>query len=208
MTDDRTTPANDASPNEPKRDDAAQSRAETSDSTPADAPQLDTATTYESLARERADSLADDMDLDTFAVAFNLFRASSRLVQDLESQVHRPLGLSVAGFRILFTIWTLGELQPRQLAQLAGVSRAAVSGVLNTLERDGLVGRHKDSTDGRLINVRLTAEGEGRVKQAYIDQNQRERELFAALERDELVSLAGMIRRLLASPAMTDESEI
>lgn len=163
----------------------------------------DTGSSFETVARERVEGLADDIDLDTFAAAFNLFRVSSTLVQDLESNVHRPLGLSVAGFRILFTIWTLGELQPRQLAQLAGVSRAAVSGVLNTLERDDLVERHRDDTDGRLINVRLTANGEARVRQAYVDQNQRERVVFDALTPDELRSLADMIRRLLAASQAT-----
>lgn len=165
-------------------------------------PATDTGSSFEVLARERVEGLADDIDLETFAAAFNLFRVSSTLVQDLESKVHRPLGLSVAGFRILFTIWTLGELQPRQLAQLAGVSRAAVSGVLNTLERDDLVERHRDDTDGRLINVRLTPTGEARVRQAYIDQNRRERALFAALSAAELRHLADMIRRLLASTPM------
>ncbi len=160
----------------------------------------DTATAFEAEARRRVAELDDAIDLHTFAAAFNLFRASSQLVQDLESQVHRPLGLSTAGFRILFTIWTLGELQPRQLAQLAGVSRAAISGVLNTLERAGLVERSKDEADGRLINVRLTPTGIAHVEQAYIDQNERERELFAVLSRSELDSMAAMIRRLLASP--------
>lgn len=165
----------------------------------------DTASSFEALARERVKDLTNDIDLETFAAAFNLFRVSSKLVQDLESTVHRPLGLSVAGFRILFTIWTLGELQPRQLAELAGVSRAAVSGVLNTLERDDLIERHRDGTDGRLVNVRLTQAGETLVRQAYVDQNRRERALFEVLSADELRSLADMIRRLLASSRMDVE---
>ncbi len=159
----------------------------------------DTATAFESLARERVIELDHDIDLHTFAAAFNLFRAASQIVQDLESTVHRPLGLSIAGFRILFTVWTLGDLQPRQLAQLAGVSRAAISGVVNTLERDGLVERRRENSDGRLVTVRLTEAGARTVEGAYRSQNRRERELFARLEPQELDLLASMIRRLLAT---------
>ncbi len=180
----------------------SQRESNAADSNAVDASAVDTGAAFESLARARVHDLDDDIDLHTFAAAFNLFRAASQLVQDLESNVHRPLGLSVAGFRILFTVWTLGELQPRQLAQLAGVSRAAISGVLNTLERDGLVERNKVETDGRLVNVRLTPTGAERVEQAYRDQNQRERTLFDALDSSELDHLAMLIRRLLASPGL------
>ncbi len=160
---------------------------------------LDTAAAFETEARRRVSRLADDIDLDAFAASFNLFRVSSQLVQELESTVHRPMGLSIAGFRILFTIWTLGDLQPRQLAQLAGVSRAAISGVLNTLERDGFVERLRQHDDGRLVTVRLTDAGSRRVRDTYLAQNRRERELFASLDPDETVQLASLIRRILAA---------
>ncbi|MEZ5380060.1 MAG: MarR family transcriptional regulator [Acidimicrobiales bacterium] len=174
--------------------------------TPDDAATNATAETFEATARARVSELADDIDLGTFAAAFNLFRAASQLVQDLEPQVHRPLGLSIAGFRILFTVWTLGELQPRQLARLAGVSRAAISGALKTLERDGLVERHRDDLDGRLVNVRLTPLGATTVETAYIEQNRRERLLFESLDHDELEALASMIRRVLASPVIANDN--
>lgn len=161
----------------------------------------DTAWDFEQRARDRVTGLSRDIDLHTFAAAFNLFRVSSQLVQDLEATVHRPAGLSIAGFRILFTVWTLGDLQPRQLAALSGVSRAAVSGVLNTLERDGLVERLREHSDGRLVTVRLTEDGAERVQAVYRAQNRRERELFASLDDDELDVLSSFIRRLLAPDA-------
>ncbi|MEZ5227398.1 MAG: MarR family transcriptional regulator [Acidimicrobiales bacterium] len=92
--------------------------------------------------------------------------------------------MSIAGFRILFTVWTLGELQPRQLARLAGVSRAAISGALKTLERDGLVEapprRPRRTTRQRAPHpARATT-----VETAYIEQNRRERLLFESLDHD------------------------
>lgn len=144
--------------------------------------------------------LGDELNLATFSAAFNLFRASSRLLHDLEVEVHRPLGLSLAGFRVLFTVWVFGELEPRQIASLSGVTRAAVSGVLNTLERDGFAERSRDQADRRLVTVRLTEDGSTKVEAAYRSQNVREAVHFQALDADELQMFSQIMRKLLLSP--------
>ena len=145
-------------------------------------------------------SLGPSLDLDTFSAAFNLFRVSARFLHDLEIEVHRPLGLSIAGFRVLFTVWVFDELEPRQIAVLSGVTRAAVSGVLNTLERDGLAERSRDQSDRRLVTVRLTEDGLQRVMEAYGSQNQREATHFDVLSADELGVFSRIMRKLLAAP--------
>ncbi len=152
---------------------------------------------FEAAARHRVSQLGDDIDLDTFRAAFNLFRLSTRVIQDLEANVHRPLGLSMAGFRVLFTVWVFGSLEPREIASLSGVTRAAVSGVLNTLERDGLATREREQADGRLVTVRLTDAGEQVLRDAYQAQNRRERELFADLDRAELRRFGATMSRLM-----------
>jgi DNA-binding MarR family transcriptional regulator len=154
---------------------------------------------FEGDAARRVAELGD-LDRDTFAAMFNLFRVSSRLIGYLELQVYRPAGLSSAGFRVLFTVWVFGELEPRRIAALSGVSRAAVSSVLNTLERDGFAERTRESHDRRLVTVRLTAEGERRTVETYRRQNERERELFAALPRSELEQFTRSMRTLLEAP--------
>lgn len=159
---------------------------------------------FERRAEERITEFGDDIDLDSFAAAFALFRLSSRIISDLESQVHRPLGLSIAGFRVLFTVWVFGELEPRDIARMSGVSRAAVSGVVNTLEREGLAERSREQEDRRLVTVRVTAKGEERLRTAYRRQNQREQQLFAELGTDELRAFTNAMRRLLAAPLPDD----
>ena len=152
---------------------------------------------FETRARSRVASLGSELDLDTFAAAFNLFRASSRVMQDFELHAHRARQLSLAGFRVLFTIWTLGEMEPRELARHSGVSRAAISGTVATLERAGLVDKSKDQPDRRLVTVRLTEAGRDRLEDAYRAQNQREQLLFAALSPDDLDNLTRLLRLLI-----------
>lgn len=149
------------------------------------------------IAAERVSELGDDIDPDVFALSFSLFRSSARFLQDLEATVHRPRGLSLAGFRVLFTTWIHGQLEPRELARLAGVSRAAVSGVLKTLERDGLVSRARDQADGRLVTVRATEEGVDLLRNVYQAQNRRERQHFASLTPGQLRQFEALMQLLL-----------
>ncbi|NND74075.1 MAG: MarR family transcriptional regulator [Ilumatobacter sp.] len=154
---------------------------------------------FEVLARRRVVELGDDIDLDAFAAMFDLFRVSARVIGDLENTVHRPIGLSIAGFRVLFTVWVHGSLEPREIARLSGVSRAAVSGVVNTLERDGFAARQRVQADGRLVTVSVTPAGSTKLREAYRLQHARERELFAALPASELAQFTTTMRTLLAA---------
>lgn len=151
------------------------------------------------LAAARVHELADDIDAAAFTASFNLFRLSSRFLQDLESTVHRPRGLSLAGFRVLFTTWIHDQLEPRELARLSGVTRAAVSGVLKTLERDGLIARNREQDDRRLVTVRVTQAGESLLRETYAAQNRREVEHFASLQPEQVEQLHSLMQRLLAS---------
>ncbi len=155
------------------------------------------AQTFEEAAAGRVGERIDDADLDALRASFDLIRVSNRLVQHLERRVHRPAGWSMAGFRVMFCVWVAGELEPREIAHLSGLSRAAVSSVLNTLERDGLVRRYRESSDRRLVTVRLTDAGEHGVRQAYAAQNRQERAFFDALSPTQLRELTATLQTML-----------
>lgn len=160
------------------------------------------------LAARRVHELVADVDGQAFSASFNLFRLSSRLLHDLEATVHRPRGLSLAGFRVLFTVWIYDQLEPRELASLSGVSRAAVSGVLKTLERDGLVDRTREQVDRRLVTVRVTEAGETLLRETYEDQNRREQQHFASLDAEQLRAFGAIMQQLLTAPLPDSTSEI
>lgn len=150
------------------------------------------------LARDRTEELAPGTDHGAMDVILSMLRLSNRVVADLETNVHRPMGWSWAGFRILFTLWVAGPLEPRALAHLSAVTRASVSSVLNTLERDGLVERRRESTDRRMVTVVLTPLGRRRTADAFRRQNEREQQWVRALEEPERAELVRLLGRLLA----------
>ena len=53
-----------------------------------------------------------------------------------------------------------GPRTPAELAEAAGVTRATMTGLVDTLERDGYVTREPDPVDRRMMSVLLTAKGE------------------------------------------------
>jgi DNA-binding MarR family transcriptional regulator len=148
------------------------------------------------LAQNRIRSVVPDADLEAFAAVFTLVRAAERVTYELEA-VQRPMGWTWPGFRVLFWIWLLGPLEPREIARLASASRASVSSALNTLERNGFVVRSRSSSDRRLVTVELTASGSEHIVEAFEATNRREQQFVAGFSAPERRSLAELLGRLL-----------
>jgi DNA-binding MarR family transcriptional regulator len=148
------------------------------------------------LVSARVRDVVPDADLSALAVVFTLIRAADRITYDLET-VHRPMGWTWPGFRVLFWIWLFGPLEPRRIASLVSASRASISSALNTLERDGFVARRRNSTDRRLVTVDLTERGAERIAEAFKAHNAREREWVSVFDDEERATLTALLARLL-----------
>lgn len=153
---------------------------------------------FETVAAKRMAELVPVVDAPAMALIYNVVRLANRIVTDIESQVHNAAGWSWAGFRIMYVVLIFGELEPRQISVFADVSRASVSSALNTLERDGLVVRLRESEDRRLVTVKLTDRGTEMVTNAFVAHNEREREWASSLSAQESGQLTNLVRRMLS----------
>lgn len=73
-------------------------------------------------------------------------------------------GLTGAGMKTLLALHQHGEMAHRALAEHCFIRPATLTGIINTLERDGLVERRRDATDRRTVRIALTPEGRARIK--------------------------------------------
>jgi DNA-binding MarR family transcriptional regulator len=137
-------------------------------------------------------------------LVFTLHRAANMVVYDLESTVHRPRGWSWPGFRVLFAIWLSAPVEAKKVAELSGMSRAAVSALVNTLERDGLVRKERAAYDGRALELSLTESGQEAIATAFLAHNEREREWAGALTGDEKRTLIELLGKLTTHSAHFD----
>lgn len=152
--------------------------------------------TFVDAAVERAGDRLPQIDPEAMRLILTLYRVSNMLVYDLESVVHRPRGWSYPGFRLLFTLWIAGPMEAKRAAELSGMSRQAVSALVNTLDRDGLVSKVPDEHDRRAVRLSLTEKGEGAISSAFVTHNGRERLWASALSDEERETLVRLLSKL------------
>jgi DNA-binding MarR family transcriptional regulator len=139
-----------------------------------------------------------EVDPAAMRLVLTLHRVTSALVYDLEASVHRPRGWTWPGFRVLFVLWLAGPAEAKRVAELSGMSRAAVSALVNTLERDGLVARRQADHDRRAVRLSLTDAGHAAITSAFRAHNERERAWAGLLTATERATLVKLLDKLTA----------
>lgn len=85
---------------------------------------------------------------------------------------------------------------PSILASKAGVSRATMTGLLDGLEREGLVSRVADKHDRRRLAIQLTAAGQAKLDQVMPAYYQRVNALMDSLSSTEAEELIQSLKSL------------
>jgi DNA-binding MarR family transcriptional regulator len=112
-------------------------------------------------------------------------------------------GVSQGRFTVLMLLYdkTCGRthaLTPAQLADQAGVTRATMTGLVDTLERDGMVTRKPDPTDRRMLSVELTAHGVAFLERLLPEHFRRISLLVSSLEENERRTLVDLLGKIAA----------
>jgi DNA-binding MarR family transcriptional regulator len=97
--------------------------------------------------------------------------------------------------------WVLTALaeNPRRmsdLAECAETSQASLTGIVDRLEEQGLVQRHRSEDDRRVVEVAVTAEGREMLSRANAAFLGRLQELVAPLTAAERIELVRLMRKL------------
>jgi len=113
------------------------------------------------------------------------------------------LGMGVTDLHCVNLLDIEGPMTAGRLAELMGLTTGAVTGVLDRLERAGVLRREADPADRRRVVARLVPEGMERVRAAYAAVGAEVAELFAGYDDAQLAFLveytegnAEMTRRL------------
>jgi DNA-binding MarR family transcriptional regulator len=159
--------------------------------------------------RKVLEALGDrQLDFRAMWAVSNLFRASAAIRRHMEANVLSADRLSWTGFTGLWVLWVWGEMESREFAQAVGVSRPTATGVVTTLEGRGLVRRKKNTRDGRMVLVSLTAAGKRRIEHLFPTFNAEEVLVTAHLEAEEQDALAQLLRSMYrAVERRSDDSD-
>jgi DNA-binding MarR family transcriptional regulator len=131
-------------------------------------------------------------EVDSVIQFLNILRIGSDLSDVLDGFLEKH-GLLQGRWWILILLMREDNLTstPSTLATKAGVSRATVTGLIDGLERDGLVVRLPDKIDRRKYSIKLTDAGQQKLDEVMPAYYKRVRNLMAvipAIERDVLMS--------------------
>lgn len=143
-----------------------------------------------------------DVDAQAVLVAARLMTAGTKLGHAAEVHFSK-FGLSTGRYRLLADLEdNAGEELPSQLAEHLGVTRATVTGLIDILERDGLVSRRASSVDGRQRSVVLTEQGAKKLQdmaQEHFARMEAMVGLLSVEERSVFLDLLGRVTHGISS---------
>ncbi len=142
----------------------------------------------------------------------NLLRTGD-VVFGAEGRFLAQHGISQGRFNVLMLLGRCGGGEPSTpaaLAEEAGVTRATMTGLIDTLEKDGWARREMDPGDRRTVLVRLTGKGQALLDSVLPDYFRCVSEIMEPLsvgERRELVSLLQKLQQGVAPKAGAKNEE-
>lgn len=123
-------------------------------------------------------------------------RQAARHISQLYDQFLAPTGLRCTQFSILKILGTRGSISVNALAALLVMDRTTLGRNLLPLERAGLIGIGKKSTDRRQKEIRLSEQGEEKLREAdvaWLRAQESFEEHFGAGRARELRALAAVV---------------
>jgi DNA-binding MarR family transcriptional regulator len=150
-----------------------------------------------------------ELDASACYTYIQLIRTGDELLA-MDERILASLGIRHGRLKLLMILLKCkGDTTPASLAEKTGVTRATISGLLDGLEKDGLVTRQHDPDDRRLIRVSLTVAGKAlldKVRPVYSRWFTSLIEPLSETERTQLVYLLQKIQSRLAEVSVDEAS--
>ena len=156
-----------------------------------------------------------DLDPSACEVFLHLLRTGDEVL-GLADKNLTDQGISHGRFGVLMLLWNPGQRRlgvaaagaerpgvpagprtPAELADAAGVTRATMTGLIDTLERDGLVRREPDPDDRRMMSVLLTLKAEAFLHGILPAHFQIMARIMAPLSEHERKTLVRLLTKIL-----------
>jgi MarR family transcriptional repressor of emrRAB len=137
------------------------------------------------------------LDLPALDVVFALRMTAQKMDNAITEWMAGTAGTPVR-FQILVLLWAseTSGVPHKEIEKALEVTRATVSGLMTSLERDGLVKSTVNRDDRRNLIATLTSRGRGIVEKAIDSNAATLRDALASLSANELKTLTSLLQRL------------
>jgi DNA-binding MarR family transcriptional regulator len=124
---------------------------------------------------------------------------TGELLKKESTRLFAPLGITGAQFNVLILLYAQtedGTMSQSDLGRLLTVHRSNVTGLLDRLERLGLVRRLDDENDRRVYRVALTERGRETARKAENLYLGRIHAIMSVLDPEEWMALSSILEKI------------
>ena len=134
-------------------------------------------------------------------VSDSVMIALRKIIQAIDTnskQLIKRVGLTGPQLVILQEITRMGEVTAGEIAQAVSLSQATVTGILERMEKRGLLARRRSERDKRRIMVRITRNGQQVLDDAPPLMQEAFVERFSDLQEWEQTMILSALQRLVS----------
>ena len=117
----------------------------------------------------------------------------TRLITSEFNEMVAPIDLTRSQWRVVVYLHRQDGLSQSELAELLGVGKVTIGGLVDRLEHAGWVNRRDDEKDKRTKRVYLTDKGRAIEKDMVLKGGELSRRILRTLSQDEQTALIAML---------------
>jgi MarR family transcriptional regulator, organic hydroperoxide resistance regulator len=121
-----------------------------------------------------------------------LYTESRRLTKGMASQ----FGLTGPQLTVIKLLESFDNLSLSSLSERIRAQNSTVTGIIDRMEREGLVRRERSTVDRRVVHIRLSDKGQKLARQIQVEPMEIFRDALASLTQADLRDLLRIMNRL------------
>jgi len=146
----------------------------------------------------RMRELFENLHVEMSAVeALGALKIAARMVSLLQERWADSHGLTEGRMGVLFRLYRCGDTPLGDLADDLESTPRNITGLVDHLERDGLVERVPDTEDRRSVHARLTEAGRARIEAIWKEGLEHQFEIVDGFNKDDLAQLRHLCLQLV-----------
>lgn len=127
--------------------------------------------------------------------AMIVFHRAEKTIKRLEADVIKKHGLTVSQFSVLELLWSKGPMSIGKLTETTLSTSGNMTVIIRNMERDHLITRRADSSDGLSSLIELTEEGKKAMGEVFPPHIRNVGRIFSILTDDEKTMLITILRK-------------
>lgn len=135
-------------------------------------------------------------DWDLFDTPVPLINMASRAFSRLGERRVKALGFNIGQLPVLYLLRNGAQMSQKDLAKFAKIEQPSMAQMLARMERDGLIRRTPDPTDGRSSLISLTDAAVAKLPAARQALEEGREQVLSGFSADEVQTLVQLMRRL------------